>query len=95
MDTKTLIDTLARQTGMKRAEVQHLTEVLGETITEYCADFNSVAIPGFGSFDVKKRPERVATHPATGRRLLVPPKISVVFKPSALLKQKMKDSTKN
>lgn len=91
MDTKTLIDTLARRTGMKRADVQRLTEALGETVTEQCADFNSVAIPGFGTFDVKKRNERVATHPSTGKRLLVPPKISVVFKPSALLKQKLKD----
>lgn len=92
MDTKTFTDILARRCALPKEKVQAVVEALGDAVTRHCADFDPVAIPGFGTFEARKRAERVTVHPATGQKLLVPPKITVAFKPSALLKQKLKDS---
>ncbi|MDE5673785.1 MAG: HU family DNA-binding protein, partial [Muribaculaceae bacterium] len=54
-------------------------------------DLDSISVPSFGTFEPRKRLERVALHPASGKRLLVPPKIVLTFKPSVLLKQKTRN----
>lgn len=91
MDSKTLFPLIASRTGRDVADVEKLTSALGDVIAEAVRDGDSVAVPSFGSFEHKKRMERVAMHPSTGKKILVPPKISIVFKPSALLKQKVKN----
>jgi len=50
----------------------------------------SVFLTGFGTFELKKRLERVMTNPASGQRMLVPPKVALGFKPVAALKDKIK-----
>lgn len=91
MDNKTLIDSLSRRLDISRDTVISLIEGLSQTIGENGSRLDSVSIPSFGSFEPRKRLERVALHPASGKRLLVPPKIVMTFKPSALLKQKIRN----
>ena len=90
MDTKQLVDELSSRTGRTASETASMLDSLGAVIAEAVQQGDSVAIPSFGTFEMKKRNERVAVHPSTGKKILVPPKISIVFKPSALLKQKVK-----
>ena len=52
---------------------------------------DSVQIPGFGTFDVKKKMERIIVSPTTGQRMLVPPKLVLNFKPSPSWKDKIKN----
>lgn len=89
MDNKTLVDILSRNIDISRETVVTLLEGLADCMGECGKDFRCVTIPGFGSFEAKKRMERVAVHPATGKRLLVPPKLSLIFKSSPLLKQRV------
>jgi DNA-binding protein HU-beta/integration host factor subunit alpha len=49
----------------------------------------AIAIPNFGTFEIKKRLERVLVSPTTGQRMLVPPKMVVGFKQSNVLKNKI------
>lgn len=91
MDNKTLIETLSRRLDISRETVGSLIEGLSKTIGECGAELDSVSIPSFGTFEPRKRVERIALHPASGKRLLVPPKIVVAFKPSAVLKQKIRN----
>lgn len=90
MDTKAFINILAERLGRDPEEVAFLVASLGEAMADIVIDGNSVAIPGFGQFEPKMRGERITTHPSTGKKILVPPKLSMVFKPSALLKQKVR-----
>lgn len=53
-------------------------------------DGNSIFIQGFGSFEVKKKTERIAVNPNTKKRMLIPPKLILTFKPCSLLKDKYK-----
>lgn len=91
MDSKTLTDTLAESLNMEPEKSVQLLDAFVNIIGEKCSQLDSIAIPGFGSFEPKKRLERVAVHPSSGRRLLLPPKITLSFRPSALLKQKIKN----
>lgn len=47
----------------------------------------SVQITGFGTFEVRKRLERIVINPATQQRMLVPPKLVLNFKPIASIKE--------
>jgi DNA-binding protein HU-beta len=53
-------------------------------------DGNSVVISGFGSFEVKKKMERISVNPVSHQRLLIPPKLVVGFKPSSSVKEEVK-----
>ncbi len=51
---------------------------------------NVIAIQGFGSFEVKKKAERISINPASKQRMLVPPKLVLSYRPSNTLKDKFK-----
>ena len=90
MDNKQLNDTISKRMGRSSADVAKLLDALVATITERRGELYSIAIPGFGTFEAKKKLERIVVNPGTGKRMLVPPKITLSFKPSALLKSKIK-----
>lgn len=92
MDTKTLIEKAIEGSSLDSAQGRKIIEALSELIAEKGAELDAVAVPGFGVFEPKKRLERINVHPSTGRRMLLPPKIVLAFKPSALLKQKFKET---
>lgn len=89
MDTKGIIHGLASRTGVNPAQGQAIIESLIEIIGQHGAEMDTMAVPAFGTFEPKKRAERVNVHPASGKRTLLPPKIVLGFKPSAILKQRI------
>ena len=88
MDTKTLIEKACEASRLEPAQGRRIIEAFSRLLSESGSELDSVAVPGFGVFESRKR--RVNVHPATGRRMLLPPKIVIGFKPSAILKQKLK-----
>ena len=49
-----------------------------------------IAVQGFGSFEEKKKAERISINPASKQRMLVPPKLVLSYRPSNTLKDKFK-----
>lgn len=92
MDSRTFLDTLSKRLSLDKEQTKNLSDCFSKVVGDCCADLRTVAIPGFGSFEPKKRLERVNQHPATGKRMLLPPKVVVSFRPSAVLKNKLKAS---
>ena len=90
MNNKDFINTLAARTERTAKETQALTESLIALIAEDTSDQCTLAIQGFGSFEVKKKMERIVVSPATKQRKLIPPNLVMGFKPSAVLKEKLK-----
>ena len=91
MNNKEFVDELAQQTGYSQDDTQKLVrKVIDAMITEF-EDGEVVAIPNFGTFEVKKRMERVVVNPTTKKRQLVPPKLVLGFRPVAAVKQKLKN----
>lgn len=90
MDSKFLIETIAAKLGRSTEDVDKLLDAFAGVLGSRCGDMDTVAIPGFGSFEPRKRDERVMVHPSSGRRMLVPPKVVLGFKVSNVLKSKLK-----
>lgn len=90
MDNKKLVETLATKLGRSADDVNKLLEGLAGVLRTRCGDLDSVILPGFGTFEPRKRNERVMVNPKTGKRMLVPPKIVLGFKVSNVLKSKLK-----
>ncbi len=91
MDYKTLIDTLSKRISASKEETSEMVASLGAVMTDCALAGDTVSFPGFGNFESRKKNERLTVHPATGKRMLIPPKITLSFKPSSLLKQKVRD----
>lgn len=91
MNNKEFVAELAQQTGYSQDDTQKLVrKVIDAMITEF-EDAEVVAIPNFGTFEVKKRMERVVVNPSTKKRQLVPPKLVLGFRPVAAVKEKLKN----
>ena len=86
MNNKDFISNLARQSGFTTRVTQQLVDALVGEISSQLEDGTPVSISNFGIFDVKKKLERLFINPATGQRLMSPPKIVVNFRPSQTLK---------
>ena len=90
MDNKQLQDIIAKRMGRDNADVTKLIEAFITIVKESCGEMDSIAVPGFGTFETKKKLERIVVNPSTGKRMLSPPTITLTFKASALLKAKIK-----
>ncbi|MDD6123735.1 MAG: HU family DNA-binding protein [Bacteroidales bacterium] len=89
MNNKDFIQTLASDLAITPKAAQKMTSALIATLAENLDSDTSLSIQGFGSFEVKKKMERIVVNPATRQRKLIPPKLVLAFKPSAVLKEKM------
>ena len=91
MNSKEFINYLSNRTGLGSRETVSLTATAVSAIVNELADGNSVTVPSFGIFEVKKKLERVLVNPTTKQRMLVPPKMVVNFKPNTSLRSKIKN----
>ena len=89
MNNKDFIQTLASDLAITPKAAQKMTSALIATLAENLDSDTSLSIQGFGSFEVKKKMESIVVNPATRQRKLIPPKLVLAFKPSAVLKEKM------
>ena len=89
MNNKEFIQALSKRTEMKTTECQNVVKSAFSSLTAMLVDGETVSMAGLGSFDVKKRLERVIQNPGTGQRMLVPPKLVINFKPVGSAKTKL------
>ena len=91
MNNKDYIAELAQQTGYSHDDsLKMVRKVIDAMIAEF-EEGEMVSIPNFGTFEVKKRLERVVVNPTTRKRQLVPPKLVLGFRPVAAVKEKLKN----
>lgn len=90
MNHKEFISTLAMRTNLTSKNTQSLVNSLLAELTSRFEDGDALQVTNFGSFEVKKKLERIINKP-TGGRMLVPPKLALVFKPSATLKDNIQE----
>lgn len=90
MNNKKLVENVAQNIGRTPEDVSKLLEGLAGVLRSKCSEMDSVFVPSFGTFEPKKRDERVMVHPRNGKRMLVPPKIVLNFKVSNVLKNKLR-----
>ena len=91
MNNKDFITALAARTGHSVEETQRMVDTLIETMGDRFQEDDSVVVPNFGTFEVKKKLERIMVNPSTGQRMLVPPKLVLNFKPNVGWKELVKN----
>ena len=90
MNNKEFISELSRKTGYSNKEASQIVSSVLGIMTQELQEGKSVVLQGFGTFEVKKKLERVSVNPVTQQRLLIPPKLVLSFRPSTLLKGRFK-----
>ena len=90
MNNKEFIADLATKLDEKAKETQRLASIFSTVFAESLEEGDSLSLQGFGTFEVKKKLERIVTNPTNKQRMLVPPKLALSFKPSNILKDNIK-----
>lgn len=88
MNNKEFIDELSKQTNQTVSATTKLVNDAIKILEEHFEHDDTVGFSGFGTFEVKKKMERISVNPTTGKRFLIPPKLVLGFKQSSLLKEK-------
>jgi len=90
MNNKEFTSELAERLGYTIKDTSELMNSLLSSMAQELEEGNVIAIQGFGSFEVKKKAERISINPASKQRMLVPPKLVLSYRPSNTLKDKFK-----
>ena len=90
MNNKDFTSELSRRLRYTIKDTSELMSSLLSDMTQELQEGNVVTIQGFGTFEVKKKEERITVNPTTKQRMLVPPKLVLAYRPSGQLKEKFK-----
>ena len=90
MNKGEFIKAMAEKAGFTNKDAATAYDAFVATITETLKAGDKVQLVGFGSFEVKKKAERISINPSTKQRMLVPPKLVLSYRPSNTLKDKFK-----
>lgn len=90
MNNKDFIAALAKNMDTTKDQTQKLVNSVIAAMVDTFDDGENVTIANFGTFELKKRLERIIVNPSSGQRMLVPPKIVLNFKPSAQVRENIK-----
>ncbi len=87
MNKSQLIDAIAADSGLTKADSQRAVESLLDTVTKTLKKGDEVSITGFGKFSVVKRAARQGVNPQTGEKVKIKASKAPKFSAGATLKQ--------
>jgi len=91
MNNKIFISELAQRMGYTVKDTQKMVTQVVDAMADNFQEGTAVSVLNFGSFEVKKKMERIMVNPATGQRMLVPPKLVLGFKISTTWREQIKN----
>ena len=86
MSKTELVEFIASQAGLTKADANRALDAALEGITEGLKKSGKVALVGFGTFQSKKRAARDGINPLTKEAIKIPAKNVVSFKAGSKLK---------
>lgn len=89
MKNKEYINALSMSTGVDVRKVEAIIDILPNVIAECGLNNSSIAIPRFGTFSCLKSEEYISVDDLSGKSLLNPPSVKLVFRPSVMLRKKV------
>jgi len=81
------IQKVSQKSGLSKKDTEAVIEATLETITEALKNRDTISFLGFGSFSAVKKNPREITIPGTTKKVKVPARYGVRFKPGKLLKE--------
>lgn len=82
-----LSEAVARRTGLNKADVAAIGDAMFLMMRDALMAGDNVKLTAFGSLQVRSRAERVGRNPRTGTEHAISSRHTVVFTPSAQLRQ--------
>jgi len=89
MNKAELIDAMASDAGISKADAKRALESFMENTTKVLKKGDRLSLIGFGSFSVSRRAARKGRNPQTGKEITIKAKNVVKFKPGADLAKKV------
>ncbi|MGM9693833.1 MAG: HU family DNA-binding protein [Alloprevotella sp.] len=93
MNNKDFIQALSRASQFSTKDTTRLVDSFLQLMAEKMDDQSLLTIPNVGSFEVKKKTERIVVNPVTKKRKLIPPKLVLAFRAANNLKDKLKSNS--
>jgi SPBc2 prophage-derived DNA-binding protein HU 2 len=90
MNNKEFLNELSARCDITVKEARQLVEGLTNVLADTLDDGDTFSLQNFGTYEVKMKKERIIVNPSTKQRQLVPPKLTIAFKASNTLKDKLK-----
>lgn len=91
MRNKEFIRAVQQESKLDEEKTAMLVRTTVASINKMLAEGDTLSIQGFGTFELKKKAERLSVNPSTGKRFMIPPKLVPVFRPGSSLKNKVKN----
>ena len=91
MNKGELVAALAAKTDLSKKDAEAALNGLVEVISDTIANGEKVQLIGFGTFEVKSRPARVARNPRTGEEVKIAASKAPSFKAGKALKEKVNE----
>lgn len=87
-----LSEAAARRTGVSKADTAAIGEAMFALMGKALMAGENVKLTAFGSLQVRERAERLGRNPRTGTEHRISPRQTVVFTPSAQLREALESS---
>jgi integration host factor subunit alpha len=85
-----ITESVSEKLGIPKKESLHLVESVIDIIKEELGKSNDVMISGFGKWTVNAKKARRGRNPKTGKEMMIDARRVVTFKPSTVLRRKLK-----
>lgn len=90
MNNKDFINRLSQRMGYSVSKTQGMMDNVVDFMGDGFQEGEPLSVAGFGTFEIKKKMERIMINPTTMQRMLVPPKLVLNFKPNIAWKERVK-----
>lgn len=90
MNSTDLLKTLSVKSDITVSEAKNHLNTLTELLQTYFVEGSGIAVPQFGTFNVKKKDKRKGFNPDSGKHVEIPEKRILAFSPSSRMKEEAK-----
>jgi len=94
MNKTELIAAVAKDTELKKVEAERAINSVLNAVQKALKDGEKVQLIGFGTFEAKKRPARMARNPRTGEEIKVAASKAPTFRASKVFKDELNKKKK-
>ena len=85
MNKTELAERMSARLSLPRKDIVHFLDAFTAELSEVFTEEEHLVIKGFGSYSLWKQTGRMGRNPKNGKVCLIPPRISLKFKPGKKL----------
>ena len=87
MNKAELTAVIAEKSGLTKKDAEKVLSAFLKTVENQLKYGDKIQLVGFGSFEIKERPERIGRKPGTNETMTIPAARIPVFRPGTAMKE--------